>query len=113
MENTKNLYKRPKNKMEKVGPGMWLSLEGLAEEYFRHPKKYTRAVTAIFRKIPCPRCAHDALNYLEKNPIKNPIVWICEFHNHVNRKTGKVCQKCKDFPTHTPSGQIIFKNGQV
>lgn len=83
--------------MEQLGPGMWLSLEGLAEEFYTEPKLYRRQVIAIFRQIPCNDCSRDAFNYLTRHDIVEPVEWICKFHNHVNKKIGKKiipCRKC-------------------
>lgn len=107
------MSKEPIPKIKKLGPGMWVALHALAEEYFSEPKPYEKSVKAIFRKIPCARCSHDAFDYLSKYPIQNPIEWICKFHNHVNRKIGKPCRRCPDFPLHTSDKKIVFKPGQV
>ena len=95
--------------MEKLGPGMWLSLHGLAEEFHNDSKMYKRLVISIFRKIPCNQCSRDAFNYLTRNDITNPMEWICKFHNHVNEKIGKPAIRCQKYPV----AHVRARAGQV
>jgi len=90
--------------MDRLGPGMWLSCQALAEEFNDQPKVYKRLLIAIFRKIPCNVCSRDAFNYLTRHEIVIPVEWICDFHNYVNQKTGKPIVPCKRFTSARVEG---------
>lgn len=52
-------------------------------------------IQLICKHLPCPSCAHDAINFLSKIKVedihckKKLLTTLYIFHNYVNKKTGK------------------------
>jgi hypothetical protein len=53
---------------------------------------------SILQGVPCGDCAAETLKYLADHPIpEDPREWAWEFHNHVNRRLGKVEMAREEF----------------
>lgn len=80
--------------MEDISRGTWFCLESIAEGLYDKPEVFKVIAILIFRKLPCSVCAKDSLDYIDKVFPRDPIKWVCDHHNRINKKQNKKEHKC-------------------
>lgn len=89
--------------MEIQGPGIWYILHSQALELARQGPAFWLLLNRIVSTLPCMKCRRSAAAYLLDHPITHedaercdylgvPVGlfrWTVDFHNWVNRETGK------------------------
>ena len=81
------------------GHHQWFMLHLVAQNIPETPTsedlgKFQDYLSSSCRILPCPGCSAHAVSYLEKNPLKlstrdDAIDYVIDFHNDVNKRTGK------------------------
>lgn len=85
----------PDSKMDAEGPAIWRTLEVLGNVFRERPEVYSEIASAIITEVlPCMICRQEGINYLRTHPILDPRKWVCEYHNSVNLKLGKLVCPC-------------------
>ena len=79
------------------GPTYWLFLHALvelnrnSEGVSEWNESIWSAIEDCIHTIPCPPCRSEAMNYtLSHKYTNNPVEWVCNLHNYVNERNGKV-----------------------
>lgn len=86
--------------MDNWGPSFWTTLHIIAYQTKKNINGFIPLVKQIVEKLPCESCVKDGLIYIKNHPLKkiallpngddiSPFVWMCDFHNYVNRKLNK------------------------
>ncbi|XP_037957183.1 FAD-linked sulfhydryl oxidase ALR-like [Teleopsis dalmanni] len=93
----------PMNKA-KMGLAAWSIMHSFAAYYPERPTAFQKRMArnfyeAIPHMYPCVTCCTDYLKYLESNPVQvssrfDLNMWLCIFHNAVNKKLGKPEYDC-------------------
>ena len=95
-------------KKEAAGAAAWQTMHHRASLYPDSPtdKERERMKTFLYESMRsvallCKSCQNDIKNYLKSHPIIPALAskkaiskYLCEFHNHVNEKTGKDIHNC-------------------
>jgi hypothetical protein len=89
------------------GPHWWYVMQNLCATLPQRPSLKERAdlkllLRLLLQKIPCSECKEHARDYVKEHPITNNVVkdpysafsYICQFHNDVNKRTGKPVVDC-------------------
>ena len=81
------------------GPYVWVTLHLFAYSYPDKPSDERKQQMNDFLlnlsvNLPCPGCGHHCAEYVATNPPKTNnrselVKWVRDFHNAVNRRTGK------------------------
>jgi Erv1 / Alr family len=81
------------------GPRTWRKIHMFAKRYPDNPEPEHRLMCLSFirshvKNFPCAECAENGMDYIIKHPIDTSckaglMKWCCDFHNDVNRRTGK------------------------
>ena len=81
------------------GPKLWNFLHACSFAFPENPspeekQAFSNLLDALKILVPCPECRFHYCSYMEKEPV--PLTcgsslkdWLIEFHNSVNRRTGK------------------------
>ena len=86
--------------MDNWGPAFWTTLHIIAYQTTKNVNTFIPIIKQIIEKLPCESCIKDGLLYIKTHPLKkipllptgediSPFVWMCDFHNYVNRKLNK------------------------
>lgn len=91
-------------KSAELGRSSWTLLHCMAAWYPDQPTTQQKSrITNFFGALadfyPCPWCADDFQQNLEKTPVKadsrdDLCLWLCDQHNRVNKKLGKPLFDC-------------------
>ncbi|KAI9589497.1 FAD-linked sulfhydryl oxidase ALR [Glossina fuscipes] len=104
--NDTNDYEREDCPLDKnkLGRFTWGLLHTMAAFYTDNPtdseKKDMKSFFDVFARVyPCEYCARDFQKDLRDNPVKvnsqkEFSIWLCNFHNRVNKKLGKPLFDC-------------------
>lgn len=86
--------------MNNWGPSFWNTLHIIAYQTTKDVNGFLSLVKQIVEKLPCESCVKDGLLYIKNHPLKkyplspngddlSPFIWMCNFHNYVNKKLNK------------------------
>jgi hypothetical protein len=81
------------------GPILWKFLHACSFAFPKNPTKeeslaFDNLLNSLKKLVPCPECREHYCNYLEDSPPPNNDgekiqKWLVDFHNSVNKRTGK------------------------
>ncbi|PSR85477.1 augmenter of liver regeneration [Coniella lustricola] len=105
--------------VETLGRNSWTLLHSIAATYPTSPTPAQQDDVVGFIKLfsklyPCWVCAEDFKTYIRKDPVKAGSrgefgKWLCDAHNHVNKKLGKPVFDCSRWEERWRTG---WKDGR-
>lgn len=83
-----------KMNIEEFGKVYWKEMLAFAHTANTYAEKQAFRIWIynLAKRFPCDRCRPHFISYVEKNPPENsldPIIWVVQFHNAVNKRLGK------------------------
>eukprot|EP01055_Gregarina_sp_Pseudo9_P000654 Gregarina_sp_Pseudo_9__653@NODE_1414_length_1621_cov_11_022124_g1313_i0_p4_GENE_NODE_1414_length_1621_cov_11_022124_g1313_i0NODE_1414_length_1621_cov_11_022124_g1313_i0_p4_ORF_typecomplete_len138_score21_28Evr1_Alr/PF04777_13/1_1e17Herpes_heli_pri/PF05774_11/0_16_NODE_1414_length_1621_cov_11_022124_g1313_i0100513 len=98
-EELENSFGAPPNKWE-LGRAAWLCMHTGAANIRGDGSEFSAWLRALLSLYPCQECKQDFERILQHTPIPHTgdrasfSVWVCEFHNAVNRSLGAPSFPC-------------------
>ena len=112
---SRTYVKVPPPDVNQLGRSSWTMLHATAAKYPKdsptdqQKQDMTKFLTLFSHVYPCTWCAKDFEKYIRENAPKVDNReqlgrWMCEAHNHVNKKLGKPKFNCNFWETRWVSG---------